>query len=179
MATPAPELARGRSRRGWVRPAAYSAGMPTGIDRALAALTLTAVTVPAGTRIWHGSDCTGPLDPPAGPAWFTRDPAAAADWAGWSEGLPDGRERGQRRLLGYELTAPVRLLDTTRLEDWSALGVALLDDPEPGPWALADALTRAEGGGWSSPRELLLCDTGVLRKRSDTPLAGVSPKRGG
>jgi hypothetical protein len=128
--------------------------------------------IPAGTELFHGTDSAGPMDRPDGPAWFCFSPAAAEGWAGWAQALPAGRRKGPRRVLAYRVSCEVELLDTVAFSDWQRLGLMLLDDDEPSPWALAAAVAKDGAAGWYGGREVMLSrPDAILVKTGEETLA--------
>ena len=102
----------------------------------------------AGTILYHGTNSAGDFQHPDGPAWFTPSLKIGLQWAGWSESLPDGRTKGDKRVLSYRVVQDVTLLSFTA-KVWSGLGLILCDDEEPSPWDLAHKLVGCVPG-WMS-----------------------------
>jgi hypothetical protein len=51
---------------------------------------------------------------------------------------------------------PVMLADTCSAEDWERFCLALLDDPEPGMYEIANAAKKARLAGWLGDTEVML-----------------------
>lgn len=113
-------------------------------------------TLPAGTALFHGTDCEGGFETPDGPAWFAFDASAAESWAGWSEAVPPGRVKGARRLFAFETVRDLDLPDTRSEEAWRALCVGLCGDEEAGSRTLAQRVAAAGLSGWYGGREVML-----------------------
>lgn len=112
-------------------------------------------TIPAGTRLYHGTQTAGRFVLPDGPAWFTTAEDSAARWIGWAR-APVGRRRGASRVLVAELTEAVALLDVVALGRWRHLALATAGDPEAGPGTMARVLRSAGIAGWYGRTEVLL-----------------------
>jgi len=111
----------------------------------------------AGTPLWHGTDCEGDFLHPDGPAWFAFSLEDAQKWSGWSQSVPEGRAKGERRVLAFEAARDVVLLDTSERTHWEALCEAATGDPEGSPWGAAAALAqRGLAEGWYGRTEILL-----------------------
>lgn len=114
------------------------------------------LVLPAGTTVFHGTDSAGEFLIPDGPAWFAFDQAKAKQWAGWSQGMPAGRTKADRRVLVLRTTADVSLLDTRKVRDWEKLCLDLCGDPEAGMYVVAQEVRQAGYAGWYGRTEMLL-----------------------
>ncbi|MGY3582433.1 hypothetical protein ACVIGB_000643 [Bradyrhizobium sp. USDA 4341] len=114
--------------------------------------------LPTGAQLFHGTDCAGEFLVPDGPAWFAFSRAEAARWAGWSESVPTGRFKGDRRLFAFTTTLDLRLIDTRKIETWQRLCTELCGDPEAGTGTVAQCLREAGLVGWHGRTEVLLSD---------------------
>lgn len=118
------------------------------------------IILPANTQLHHGTDSKRRFKMPKGPAWFCEQWDAAAPWAGWRKTGPG--IGGVRRVLSLYTTAEITLLDTVSFEDWNAMGLELLDDPEPGTYEAALAVAKAGYAGWYGKTEIMLVETKLL-----------------
>ena len=141
------------------------------------------LTLPAGRRLHHGTDCEGDFEVPDGPAWFGRTRSTAAYWAGWNV-PPDGRRDGPRRTLSYVTTRDVALFDLDRAvrtdDDWLELCLAAtgIDDDVDERIVLARALAGHGFAGWIGQGEVMLTGpSGILRLVSVRPVEGANPMR--
>lgn len=119
---------------------------------------LPTLTLKAGTRLFHGTRCVGEFEAPDGPAWFAFDRDKAREWCDWSNEPPKGRTHGEARVLCYEVSADVELLDTRTLRAWQRAGIALVDDDDPEIYSLAAAVARSGRGGWFGRSEVMLSE---------------------
>jgi hypothetical protein len=117
-----------------------------------------AFVLPAGTQLFHGSDCAGEFLVPDGPAWFAFTFERGARWSGWSEIPPAGRIKGQRRLLAFKVAADITLIDTRRFEIWEKLCTDLSGDPEAGMGTIAQRVREEGLVGWYGRHEVLLAE---------------------
>jgi GNAT superfamily N-acetyltransferase len=101
-------------------------------------------TLPAGTRLFHGTDARSSFKMLAGPAWLTESIDTAQLWVGWKEAGGGGK----RRILEYETTRDLKLVNVTARSQWQNLGDLLMDDPEPCIWTLADRVKEEGYDGW-------------------------------
>lgn len=105
--------------------------------------------LPAGTRLWHGTDSDGDFELPDGPcAWFTVNPEKAAGWAGWADTPMPGRSKGQKKVMEFSTTRDIELFNITDASDYFELCFSLTGDPEFPHMAVARALIDAGGKGW-------------------------------
>jgi hypothetical protein len=125
-------------------------------DRTVAPLETT--ILPAGTALFHGTDCAGDFSVPDGPAWFAFTLEKATEWAGWSDQAPEGRTKGERRVLSFRLAADAELPDTRDSADWRRLSRALCGDDEAGVGEVADGAAAAGLPGWRGRAEVMLVD---------------------
>jgi len=113
--------------------------------------------LPAGTKLFHGTDCAGEFDIPDGPAWFCPTREGAEGWVDWSKETPRGRKKGPGRVLGPLVVArDLILANTILLEDWRSLGEELLGDPDPLTGDLARAVVAAGLDGWAGRAEVMV-----------------------
>lgn len=134
--------------------------------------------LPAGTLLFHGSDCDGDFLIPDGPAWFAFTKPKAAEWAGWSESVPPGRSKGDKRVLALKSIADVKLIDTRKLQTWQKLCVDLCGDAEAGTGTVAYRAREASLVGWYGRTEVLLTDPAAwLIHQATYDLASHAPGR--
>jgi hypothetical protein len=117
-----------------------------------------AFVLPAGTALFHGSDCAGEFLVPDGPAWFAFSLARGAQGSGWSETAPTGRIKGERRVLAFRTGADIPLIDTRKLEIWEKLCADLTGDPETGSRTVAFRVWEEGIAGWYGQHEVLLAE---------------------
>ncbi|TLX16999.1 hypothetical protein [Rhizobium sp. MHM7A] len=122
------------------------------------------VTIAKGTMLYHGTDSAGDFAIPDGPCWFTLRHEDAIRWVGWSESLPQGRERGLGRVLVSETIDDIDLVDVTALKRWEAVATAVCDDPEATSYAVANAFLKNGIVGWIGDREIMLTNPGQALK---------------
>ena len=119
------------------------------------------LVLPAGTKLFHGTDSAGEFLVPDGPAWFAFNLSKAQQWAGWSQSMPAGRTKADRRVLVLRSRADVSLLDTRKRSDWEKLCLELCGDPEAGMYAVAEQVRQAGYAGWYGRTEVLLTDPAI------------------
>lgn len=109
--------------------------------------------LPAGTRLWHGTNTAGDFEVPDGPAWFALTHKGAAEWVGWG-GVCGGRVAGSSRVHEFESVADVELLDLFGLEDWRRVSLEMVGDPDGGTGCVAAALVDV-AAGWVGEGEVM------------------------
>lgn len=131
--------------------------------------TMPTRTIPAGTHLFHGTDCAGDFTVPDGPAWFAATHDEAAYWAGWNVPAHD-RADGERRVHDFVTLADVTLVDLDACQDghdgdgaWERLCAAVTGDDEYlCRDELASAMAERGMAGWCGEGEVLLALPGEL-----------------
>jgi hypothetical protein len=120
--------------------------------------------LPAGTSLFHGTDSEGDYDMVDGPAWFAHDHDTAEEWAGWAYTPPEGRTKGDKRVLEFVTTQDVELFDIEEPSTYFELNFTINGDPEYPHMDFARTLIAKTGLGWYSFNEIMLPDpAAVLR----------------
>jgi len=120
-----------------------------------------------GTILFHGTDCAGDFEIPDGPCWFAFNRSAAAQWVGWSDEPPQGRDKGAGRVLEVEITQDVDLVDMASLDSWELAASAFCGDSEASIYEMAEAFNQQRALGWATEREIMLTRPGeVLRAKA-------------
>jgi hypothetical protein len=134
--------------------------------------TLPMRTIPAGTHLFHGTDCAGDFTVPDGPAWFADTDKEAAYWAGWNVPAHD-RADGERRVHAFVTLAPVTLVDIDAAQEgvadsdeaWDRLCAAVTGEDEYlDRDELAAAMAEKGLAGWWGEGETLLSRPDALLK---------------
>lgn len=116
------------------------------------------ITLKKGTLLYHGTDSRVDFKKIIGPAWLCRSLEKAKQWAGWSE---SGKwAGGPKRVLAYSLKRNMRLVNTTTIEQWQELFVALSDTPDPLIHQAAKAVAKADLNGWYGESEVMIVKPG-------------------
>lgn len=135
--------------------------------------------IPKGTLLYHGTDCAGDFAIPDGPSWFTLGREDAVQWVGWSESLPQGRNRGPGRVLVAETIDDIDLIDVIALKRWEAVATAICDDAEATSYAVANAFLQNGISGWLGRNEVMLTHPGQMLKAKEVlylePELGAPP----
>lgn len=133
-------------------------------------------TMPAGTLLFHGSNANDHFEMPEGPAWFTLDNKAADFWSGWHQ--TDPRNQGTRRVMQFEVTRDIELVDWRHQSYEEALDFAeaLTGDPEAGPYTEAEAL-KGLTEGWIGKDEVMIIDPETCIRYIDHRPADVNAKQ--
>jgi len=119
-------------------------------------LAMNRIAIKKGTLLYHGTDCAGDFAIPDGPCWFALNQEDAVKWVGWSESLPEGRERGSWRVLITETVDDIDLIDVISLERWEEVAMGVCNDPEATNYAVANGLWKNGIIGWIGDQEIML-----------------------
>lgn len=142
-------------------------------------------TIPAGTKLFHGTDAPGKdFRIPRGPAFFAWDQTIAHKWAGWTTHAHTPADRySDKRVIEYVTTRDIELLDLDAVPNdrrgdgwarWCEMITGELD--ELGPQIVAAKLKRLGENGWTADSEVMLCNPSrdlkfVERQLVEAPVA--------
>ena len=119
--------------------------------------TVKFVSLAKGTALFHGTDSRETFSVLRGPAWLCQTVEGAKEWCGWAEGPLSG---GKKRVLRFVLKRKMIMVDTTSIEQWQNLFMALCKTPDPLIHQASKAIAKAGGQGWCGRREVMVVSPG-------------------
>ena len=127
--------------------------------------------IPAGTLLFHGTDCVGDFTIPDGPAWFAFSREKADYWSKIQSTVPSGRTKGESRVLEFVVEKDVSPFDTEHYDDWVRMCEWFVGGSDATPHQLANALALHGHLGWYGREEILLTSPEAwLRRLPDSPI---------